>query len=76
MITAPITINGGGGATIAGNNSNFRAIAISGAAGGSLTLNGITVTGDNASGDGPAGFGGGIFDNAGRWARSRCTTRG
>jgi CHRD domain len=64
-ITSPITINGGGGATIAGNNSSFRVIAILGAAGGSLTLNGVTVTGGNASGQGPAGFGGGLFNFAG-----------
>jgi hypothetical protein len=64
VITTPITINGSG-ATIAGNNSNFRIIAISGQAGGSLTLNGITVTGGNVSGPGPAGFGGGIFNLAG-----------
>jgi len=64
VIAAPITINGRG-TTIAGNNSSFRIIAISGPAGGSLTLNGITVTGGNASGQGPAGFGGGIFNFAG-----------
>jgi len=65
VITTPITINGGGGATIAGNDSNFRIIAISGADGGSLTLNGITITGGNASGQGTAGFGGGILNFAG-----------
>jgi hypothetical protein len=61
VVTSPITINGNG-ATIAGNNSSFRIIAISGAAGGSLTLINVTVTGGSASGDGPAGFGGGIFN--------------
>jgi len=65
VITTAITINGDGGATIAGNNSNFRILAISGQTGGSLTLNGITITGGNVSGDGPAGFGGGILDLAG-----------
>ncbi len=66
VIATPITINGGsGGATIAGNNSDFRIIAISGAAGGRLTLNGITVTGGNVAGQGPAGLGGGIFNLAG-----------
>ena len=76
VITAPITINGRGGATIAGNNSNFRIIAISGAAGGSLTLNGITVTGGNVSGDGPAGFGGGIFNFAGTLLLNRSVVTG
>ena len=52
--------------TIAGNNSNFRIILIAGAAGGRLTLNGITITGGNASGQQPpASFGGGIFNFAG-----------
>jgi len=64
VITTPITINGSG-STIAGNNSNFRIIAISGPAGGSLTLNGVTVSGGNVSGQGPAGFGGGILNFAG-----------
>ena len=65
VITSPITINGSG-TTIAGNNSNFRIILIAGAAGGRLTLNGITVTGGNASGQQPpASFGGGIFNFAG-----------
>ena len=72
VITTPITINAGGGATIAGNNSNFRVIAISGPAGGSLTLNGVTVTGGSASGDGPAGFGGGIFNFAGLGTLINC----
>ena len=78
VITTPITINGGGGATIAGNNSNFRIIAISGPAGGSLALNGITITGGKASGQGPAGFGGGIFNFAGtlRLNRSVVTANG
>jgi hypothetical protein len=76
VISAAITINGGGGATIAGNNSNFRIIAISGAAGGSLTLNGITVTGGNASGQGPAGFGGGIFNFAGTLLLNRSVVTG
>jgi CHRD domain len=76
VITVPITINGGAGATIAGNNSNFRIIAISGDAGGSLTLNGITITGGNVSGDGPAGFGGGIFNFAGTLRLNRSTVTG
>jgi CHRD domain-containing protein len=65
VITSAITINGGAGATIAGNDTSFRIIAISGSAGGSLTLNGVTVTGGVASGQGPAGFGGGVFNFAG-----------
>jgi CHRD domain len=76
VITSPITINGGGGATIAGNNSNFRIIAISGPDGGSLTLNGITVTGGNAAGQGPAGFGGGIFNFAGTLRLNRSVVTG
>jgi hypothetical protein len=65
VVTSPITIIGNG-TTIAGNNSNFRIILIAGAPGGSLTLNGITVTGGNASGQQPpASFGGGIFNFAG-----------
>jgi hypothetical protein len=76
IITTPITINGGGGATIAGNNTTFRIIAISGPAGGSLTLNGITVTGGNVSGDGPAGFGGGIFNFAGSLVLNRSAVTG
>ncbi|HZQ04509.1 MAG TPA: CHRD domain-containing protein [Gaiellaceae bacterium] len=65
VITSPITIIGNG-ATIAGNNSNFRIIMISGAAGGSLRLIGTTVTGGNAAGEQPpANFGGGIFNVAG-----------
>src|ERR1700674_2922199 len=58
VVTSPIMVIGSG-ATIAGNNSNFRVILIAGAAGGDLTLIGITVTGGNAPGMGPAGFGGG-----------------
>jgi hypothetical protein len=76
VITSPITINGGGGATIAGNNSNFRIIAISGDAGGSLSLNGITITGGAASGQGPAGFGGGIFNFAGTLTLNRSVVTG
>ena len=76
VITAPITVNGGGGATIAGNNSNFRIIAISGSSDGSLMLNGITVTGGNASGQGPAGFGGGIFNFAGTLQLNRSVVTG
>ena len=59
VVRSPITIIGNG-STIAGNSSNFRIILIAGAAGGGLTLDGITVTGGNVSGQGPAGFGGGI----------------
>jgi hypothetical protein len=66
VITSPISIGSGGdGATIAGNSTAFRIIMIAGAAGGSLSLNGITITGGKASGQGPAGFGGGIFNFAG-----------
>jgi CHRD domain-containing protein len=64
VVRSPIRVIGSG-ATIAGNSSNFRIILIAGAAGGGLTLIGITVTGGNAAGMGPAGFGGGIFNFAG-----------
>lgn len=76
VIVSRITINGGGGATIAGNNTNFRIIAISGDAGGSLSLNGVTVTGGNAAGQGPAGFGGGIFNFAGTLVLNRSVVTG
>jgi hypothetical protein len=76
VVTSPITIIGSG-ATIAGNNSNFRIILIAGAAGGSLTLNGITVTGGNASGQQPpASFGGGIFNFAGTLTLNQSTVTG
>ena len=76
VITTPITINGGGGATIAGNSSSFRIITISGPAGGSLTLNGVTVTGGSVSGGGPAGFGGGILNFAGTLQLNRSVVTG
>ena len=44
VISTAITINGNG-ATIAGNNSDFRIFLIGGAPGESLTLNRLTVTG-------------------------------
>src|SRR5690349_12573365 len=42
VVASPITINGKG-ATIAGNHTNFRIIAIDGSSGGALTLNGVTI---------------------------------
>jgi hypothetical protein len=63
VVTASIKLNGPG-ATIEGNGT-FRILAINGPAGGSLSLNGITVTDGNASGQGPAGFGGGILNFGG-----------
>src|SRR5581483_7839023 len=65
VISSPLTIIGNG-ATIAGNNSNFRIIMISGATGGTLTLIGTTITGGNASGaEPPASLGGGILNLGG-----------
>jgi hypothetical protein len=49
VVVSPITINGKG-ATIAGNSSNFRIIAVDGTSGGALTLNGVTVTGGRVMG--------------------------
>jgi hypothetical protein len=64
VVVTPVTIHGKG-ATIAGNYTNFRIIAISGPAGGTLTLNGITVTGGHITGAMAGGAGGGILNLAG-----------
>ena len=53
-ITSRITLNGFR-TTIAGNNSTFRILLVTGT--GKLTLNGLTITGGNTSGPG-----GGIFN--------------
>jgi hypothetical protein len=54
VITSPVTMNGAG-ATIAGNDSSFRILEVSGT--GNLTLQGLTITGGNT-----AGMGGGILN--------------
>jgi CHRD domain len=64
VVTTTVTINGKG-ATIAGNNSGFRILAIDGSSGGALILNGVTITGGKASGPMLAGAGGGILDAGG-----------
>jgi hypothetical protein len=64
VVVTPITINGKG-ATIAGNNTNFRIIAINGPAGGTLALNGVTVTGGHITGQMAGGAGGGILNFSG-----------
>src|SRR5262249_57932246 len=64
VVVSPITINGKN-ATIAGNKTNFRIVAIDGTSGGSLTLNGVTITGGHVSGMMAAGAGGGILNLSG-----------
>ena len=54
VITSPITLNGSA-TTIAGNDSTFRILEISGT--GNLTVQGLTITGGNTS-----GMGGGILN--------------
>ena len=44
VITSPITLNGSG-TTIAGNDSTFRILQVSGT--GNLTVQGLTITGGN-----------------------------
>jgi hypothetical protein len=64
VVVTPITINGKN-ATIAGNSTNFRIIAIDGTSGGALTLNGVTITGGHVSGQMAAGAGGGVLNLSG-----------
>src|SRR5438105_7706294 len=64
VVVSPITVNGNG-ATIAGNSSNFRIVAINGPAGGSLILNGVTITGGSILGSMVAGAGGAILNFSG-----------
>ena len=54
LITSRITLNGSR-TTIAGNDSNFRILMVTGT--GNLTLQGLTITGGNTTGPG-----GGIFN--------------
>jgi hypothetical protein len=63
VVVTPITVNGKG-ATIAGNSTNFRIVAVDGTSGGALTLNGVTITGGKVLGPMAAGAGGGILDIA------------
>jgi hypothetical protein len=65
VIVTPIRINGKN-ATIAGNATNFRIIAIDGTSGGALTLNGVTITGGHVSGMMAGGAGGGVLNLSGR----------
>jgi hypothetical protein len=64
VVVTPITINGKN-ATIAGNSTNFRIIAIDGSSGGALTLNGVTITGGHVAGMMAGGAGGGIINISG-----------
>jgi hypothetical protein len=64
VVVTPVTINGKN-ATIAGNSTNFRIVAINGASGGALTLNGVTITGGHVSGMMAGGAGGGILNVSG-----------
>src|SRR5262249_54112499 len=64
VVVSPITINGKN-ATIAGNKTNFRIVAIDGTSGGSLTLNGVTITGGHISGIIAARARGGIVNLSG-----------
>src|SRR6266702_3516663 len=54
VITSPITLNGSG-TTIAGNDTTFRVLEVSGT--GNLTLQGLTITGGTTG-----GMGGGILN--------------
>jgi hypothetical protein len=54
VITSPITLNGSA-TTIAGNDSSFRILEVSGT--GNLTVQGLTITGGNTT-----GMGGGILN--------------
>src|SRR5438552_2369718 len=57
VITSPVTLNGSG-TTIAGNDTTFRILQVSGT--GNLTVQGLTITGGSA-----ATMGGGILNLAG-----------
>ena len=72
VVVSPITINGKG-ATIAGNNSNFRIIAIDGNSGGALTLNGVAITGGHIAGMMVGGAGGGILNLSGNLTLNSAT---
>src|ERR1700746_4095616 len=54
VITSPVALNGSG-TTIAGNDTTFRVLQISGT--GNLTLQGLTITGGNTT-----GMGGGVLN--------------
>jgi hypothetical protein len=72
VVVSPITINGKG-ATIAGNNSNFRIIAIDGNSGGALTLNGVAIIGGHIAGMMVGGAGGGILNLSGNLTLNSAT---
>lgn len=60
-VTSHINVNGNG-ATIAGNDTDFRIFEVDGP-GGNLSLQNVTITGGNASGE--TGWGGGIINDGG-----------
>ncbi|MES2474666.1 MAG: choice-of-anchor Q domain-containing protein [Verrucomicrobiota bacterium] len=61
VISKQITVDGGGGITLDGNQST-RLIHV--ATGGNLTLRGLTLTHGNGTGSSASGFGGAIFSTA------------
>jgi hypothetical protein len=64
VVASPVTINGRN-ATIAGNSTNFRIVAIDGTSGGALSLNGVTISGGHVAGPMAGGAGGGILNLSG-----------
>src|SRR5260370_20505290 len=68
VITSPITLNGSA-TTIAGNDSTFRILEISGT--GNLTVQGLTITGGNTT-----GMGGGILNLEGTLTLNRSRVTG
>jgi len=68
VVTTAITINGRG-TTIAGNNTDFRILAVESP--GNLTLHGLTITGGNSS-----SLGGGIADLEGTLTLNASVVRG
>jgi hypothetical protein len=63
VVTTRIGVNGNG-ATIAGNNSDFRVFEVDGP-GGNLSLQNVTITGGSADIGGGIENAGGIFTNGG-----------
>ena len=68
VITSPITLNGSA-STIAGNDSTFRILQVSGT--GNLTVQGLTITGGNTT-----GMGGGILNLEGTLTLNRSQVTG
>lgn len=75
VVAAPITLSGKG-ATISGNSTNFRIVAVDGTSGGALTVNGVTLTGGKVSGPMAAGAGAGILDISGTLTLNGATVTG